>query len=194
MRVRRAGVTKERRGRMRFHWRSPSRNHSPLPNPYSLCVLVLLATLGDAACSQHIPRSQCVVARVVDGDTIHCRGGLKVRLIGIDSPERDQGLTFTAARTALAELLPDTGAVWLEQDVVPTDRYGRTLAYIWAGQVLVNERMLERGWAVLYTVPPNVRYVDRFRAAESVAREARRGLWESGGLECAPQRHRRGEC
>jgi len=179
---------------MRFHRWSSSKTQSPLPTPYSLFWVPLVLVIAAPACSQSVARSQCEVARVVDGDTIHCRGGLKVRLIGIDSPERDQGLTFTAARTALAELLPDTGAVWLEQDVVPTDRYGRTLAYVWAGQVLVNERMLERGWAVLYTVPPNVRYVDRFRAAEAVAREARRGLWESGGLECAPERHRRGEC
>ena len=179
---------------MRLHRWSSSKTNSTLPTLYSLCVLALLAAIGNAACNQHIPRSQCVVSQVVDGDTIHCRGGLKVRLIGIDSPERDQGLTFTAARTALAELLPDTGAVWLEQDVAPTDRYGRTLAYVWAGKNLVNEQMLERGWAVLYTVPPNVRYVDRFQAAEAAARQARRGLWESGGLECSPRQHRRGEC
>jgi len=179
---------------MRFHRRSSSEAQSPLPTPYSLFWVSLVLVIAAPACSQSVARSQCVVSQVVDGDTIHCRGGLKVRLIGIDSPERDQGLTFTAARAALAELLPDTGAVWLEHDVAPTDRYGRTLAYVWAGKNLVNEQMLERGWAVLYTVPPNVRYVDRFQAAEAAAREARRGLWESGELECVPQQHRRGEC
>ncbi len=179
---------------MTRHHRIRNRPHSLLPTPYSLGTLVFLIAVGTPACSQDVPRSQCVVARVVDGDTFHCRNGLKVRLIGIDSPERDQGPTFSAAREALTELLPDTGTVWLERDVAPTDRYGRTLAYVWAGRMLVNEQMLERGWAVLYTVPPNVRYVDRFRAAETSAREARRGLWVSGRLDCAPERHRRGEC
>ena len=160
---------------------------------FDLRVLLLLA-LTVPACAQDIARSQCVVSRVVDGDTFHCKDGTKVRLIGIDSPELDQGLIATAARAALAEVLPDGASVWLERDVAPIDRYGRTLAYVWAGEILVNEHMLERGWALLYTVPPNVRFVDRFRQAETQARQDGRGLWESGGFECAPQAHRRGEC
>ena len=156
--------------------------------------LLLILVFTVPACAQDMARSQCVVSRVVDGDTFHCKDGTKVRLIGIDSPELDQGLIATAARAALAEVLPDGASVWLERDVAPIDRYGRTLAYVWAGKILVNEHMLERGWAVLYTVPPNVRYVDRFREAEARARQDRRGLWESGGFDCAPQAHRRGEC
>ena len=35
------------------------------------------------------------------------------------------------------------------------------LAYVWAGSTLVNESMVRDGWAVLYTVPPNVKYADR---------------------------------
>ena len=150
--------------------------------------------LGVPACAQDIPRSQCVVSHVVDGDTFHCEDGTKVRLIGIDSPELDQGLIANAARAALAEVLPDSTPVWLERDVGPIDRFGRTLAYVWAGETLVNEHMLERGWAVLFTVPPNVRYVERFRRAEARARQEEKGLWEGGGFDCAPQAHRRGEC
>jgi micrococcal nuclease len=131
---------------------------------------------------------------VVDGDTFYCADGTKVRLIGIDSPELDQGIVATAARAALAEVLPDSTSVWLERDVAPIDRFGRTLAYVWAGEIMVNEHMLEQGWAVLFTVPPNVRYVDRFRQAEARARQAETGLWEAGGFDCAPQAHRRGEC
>lgn len=156
--------------------------------------LVLLLALGAVGCSSDFARSQCVVDRVVDGDTFYCEDGIKVRLIGIDSPELDQGLIARSARAALVEVLPEGAPVWLERDVAPTDRFGRTLAYAWAGELLVNESMLERGWAMLFTVPPNVRYVERFRSAEARAREAGRGLWESGGFDCAPQVHRRGEC
>jgi hypothetical protein len=114
-----------------------SEHYSLLPTPYSLRVLIFLGSLMlvAPACAQDIARSQCVVSRVVDGDTI-------------DSPELDQGLIATAARAALAEVIPDSASVWLERDVAPIDRYGRTLAYVWAGEILVNEHMLERGWAV----------------------------------------------
>ncbi len=32
------------------------------------------------------------------------------------------------------------------------------LAYVWTGSSLVNERLVREGWAVLYTLPPNVKY------------------------------------
>jgi micrococcal nuclease len=60
-----------------------------------------------------------------------------------------------------------------------TDRFDRTLAYVWVGGSLFNERLLREGVAVLATFPPNVRYVDRFRAAQQRAREAGVGLWSA---------------
>jgi hypothetical protein len=45
---------------------------------------------------------------------------------------------------------------------------------------MVKERILEAGWALLLTVPPNVRHVDRLRDAERRARERGAGLWASG--------------
>ena len=48
---------------------------------------------------------RCVVASVTDGDTIRCSGGLRVRLIGIDSPEMNQGRYGGRARTALLQII-----------------------------------------------------------------------------------------
>jgi len=136
----------------------------------------------------------CVVARVVDGDTLHCRDGRRVRLIGIDSPERGQGESAGLARNALIRLLPAGGAVRLELDLVGTDRYGRVLAYVWVGRSLLNERLVREGWAVLYTVPPNVKYADRIARAQKEARARRAGLWGTGGFNCLPKAYRRGAC
>ncbi len=47
---------------------------------------------------------------------------------------------------------------------------------------MLNERILEAGWALLLTVPPNVRHVDRLREAQRRARERGAGLWAPGGL------------
>jgi micrococcal nuclease len=43
---------------------------------------------------------------------------------------------------------------------------------------MINEEMLRAGFANVYTFPPDVRYVARFRAAEMEARRLRRGLWQ----------------
>ena len=78
--------------------------------------------------------------------------------------------------------------------MAPTDRYGRVLAYVWAGSTLVNEAMVRGGWAMLYTVPPNVKYAERLRQAQNEARARRTGLWAERGFECQPQDFRRGKC
>lgn len=136
----------------------------------------------------------CVVARVVDGDTFYCRDGRKVRLLGMDSPERGQGPVWRQAQRALARFTPVGRAVRLEGDVAPTDRYGRALAWVWVGGTLVNEAMVHDGWAVRYTVPPNVKYADRVERAQKQARARRAGLWSGRGFECLPRDYRRGAC
>ena len=140
------------------------------------------------------PSDPCEVRHVADGDTLTCADGRRVRLIGIDSPERSQGAAFTAARAALLRLAPVGGTVRLERDVSATDRYGRALAWVWSGDRLVNELLVEQGWAVLYTVPPDVRYLDRITAAQRRARAASAGLWAANGFDCLPRDRRRGAC
>ncbi len=136
----------------------------------------------------------CRVERVADGDTFYCRDGRRVRLIGIDAPELAQGHGGRLALDALRKLLPRGAMVRLELDAAGRDRYGRILAHVWADSLLVNEAMVRRGWAVLYTVPPNVKYVRRLQRAQAEARTAGAGLWERNGFDCAPADFRRGRC
>ena len=139
-------------------------------------------------------KDRCVVERIVDGDTFWCRDGRKVRMIGMDTPERGQGEIYTLASEALRELIPEGSTVILERDVERFDRYRRWLEWVWADSVLVNERMVADGWAVLLTIPPNVRYVDRLTAAQALARKAKRGLWATDGFACPPADFRRKAC
>jgi len=139
-------------------------------------------------------RDRCVIERVVDGDTFWCRDGRKVRMIGMDTPERGQGESYTQAREALLELIPEGSTVLLERDVERFDRYRRWLEWVWADTLLVNERMVADGWAVLLTIPPNVRYVDRLTTAQGRARGEKRGLWATDGFSCPPADFRRKTC
>lgn len=135
----------------------------------------------------------CIVSRIVDGDTFYCRDGRTVRLIGVDSPEHDQSFG-SVSREALVKMLPVGSVVRRQVDVAPHDRYGRVLAYVWLGPTLVNEQMVQDGWAVLYTVPPNVKYADRLRQAQNEARMVGAGLWAQRGFDCLPSDFRKRKC
>lgn len=107
------------------------------------------------------PTMSCVIARVVDGDTVHCAGALRVRLILIDAHESDQVPYGALATRALRGLVPEGTRVTLELDVQRYDRYGRLLAYVYAPDgPMANEEMVRHGYAHLSTYPPNVQHVE----------------------------------
>jgi micrococcal nuclease len=160
-----------------------------------LSLAIAAAPLACAAQQQQPGVSEaCLVRTVSDGDSFRCADGRRVRLIGVDSPESQQHPYGERARQSLLDLMPPETAVRLEPDVAPTDRYSRVLAYVWIGPTLVNEAMVRNGWAVLYTVPPNVKYVDRLTRAQNEARAQRAGLWSQPGFDCLPSEFRRRRC
>lgn len=119
-----------------------------------------------------IPSDQYEVLRVVDGDTfvIDYNGTEeKVRLIGIDTPESvhpDADRNSAAGLTAsdYTKSLLKGKSVKLEFDVQQRDKYGRLLAYAYVDGYMLNKKLLEDGYAVVATYPPNVKYVDEFKA------------------------------
>lgn len=118
-----------------------------------------------------------MVVRVVDGDTVELEDGHKVRYIGINTPEEGQPF-YEEAKEANRQLV-EGKRVLLEFDVTPYDMYGRWLAYLFADGVFVNYALVRRGFANVYTVPPNVKYDKLLRQAERQAREEGVGLWAS---------------
>jgi endonuclease YncB( thermonuclease family) len=130
------------------------------------------------------------VERVVDGDTIELNTGQKVRYIGIDTPETKHpskpvqcfGKEASKKNTELVE----GKDVLMEKDVSNTDRYGRLLRYIYLPNpdatdeaIFVNEYLVEQGYAHLLTYPPDVKYDQLLRSAETQAREEGKGLWSA---------------
>jgi Staphylococcal nuclease homologue len=84
---------------------------------------------------------------------------------------------YGKAASRFTTLLLEGRNVQLEFDVERLDRYGRTLAYVWAGNTMVNLTLVREGYAQVSTFPPNVRYVDEFIEAQRDARRRERGLW-----------------
>jgi len=143
--------------------------------------------LPDAG-SGPVPTADGTVTRVVDGDTIHVAvdgHDESVRYIGVDTPESVKPGTpvqcFAKAASAANHRLVDGRRVRLEYDAERRDRYGRLLAYVYrAGDgVFVNAALVRDGYARTLTIPPNVRFAERFGALAREAREQRRGLWRT---------------
>ena len=123
------------------------------------------------------------VVRVADGDTVRVRidGGReeRVRYIGVDTPEPTAGECFADEATAANARLVEGRAVRLVPGEERRDRYGRLLAYVYSGDVLVNAALVREGYAQPLPVAPNVRFEDRFARLARDARRAGRGLWAS---------------
>jgi micrococcal nuclease len=121
-----------------------------------------------------------VVGDIGDGDSFRLEDGERIRMIGIDTPEVDEGECFaTEARDALRELLPRGTAIRLRFDEERTDRFGRTLAYVHrdADDLFVNLELVRLGYAEPLVVPPNVAHADEIAASSSDALAERLGRW-----------------
>ena len=127
------------------------------------------------------------VTKVVDGDTIHVRIGTTnetVRLIGIDTPEvvdpRKPVQCYGREASARTKALLDQQTVYLQADSTQgdRDRYGRLLRYVWsANGVDTNLLLISDGYAFEYTYALPYRAQLAYKAAQSSARSAQRGLW-----------------
>jgi micrococcal nuclease len=124
-------------------------------------------------------RQTGLVTRVIDGDTIDVQLAngetQRVRYIGMDTPER--GELFFQESTAVNSEFVVGQNVTLVRDVSATDRFGRLLRYVFAGEVFVNYELVAQGYATAVTFPPDVACQETFLQAERTAREANLGLW-----------------
>jgi endonuclease YncB( thermonuclease family) len=135
--------------------------------------LVLVCVLGLAPC---LARADLVgrVVNVSDGDTLTMlvdAKQVKVRLDGIDAPERKQPFG-QRSHESLSELCAAKSARVVEKGM---DRYGRTLGWIVCDGVEANSEQVRRGMAWVF-----VRYAPRNSPLYGLQREAqgtRRGLW-----------------
>lgn len=173
---------------------SPERGNPALLGPKRAFILAVLFLIlfappmltPEAAWGETI---RGTVMTVFDGDTVEVlldSGRTeKVRYLLIDTPELHhpkREVEEFGLEAALANRDLVLGKrVRLETDVQPRDRFGRLLAFVWIdrpdGSILVNEKLVEEGFAMPFTLPPNVRYLERIHSALMRARSGRKGFW-----------------
>lgn len=169
------------------------------------CLLILLAALLISGCTMTVNGTEvnvdngssgntggvpsgnssggetATVVRVIDGDTIDVNLNgtqYRVRYIGMNTPERDEACyaDATAANAALVQ----GQTVRLVKDTSETDIYDRLLRYVYVGDVFVNARLVDQGYAEVVSYPPDNANFEYFRTLEDGARQAGRGCHPTG--------------
>ena len=145
-----------------------------MPRVRLLAIFILLLLL---ICGCISPPDTALVIEVIDGDTIVIEGGYRVRYIGIDTPEIDDGEPFGIEALEANRELVEGKIVRLERDVSQTDKYGRLLRYVYVDGILVNAELVRLGLAEAKAYPPDTKYQEDLEELEREAREAGWGMW-----------------
>ena len=127
-------------------------------------------------------------AQVIDGDTLVI-GERRIRILGIDAPERDQtchdgaGHTWHCGADARRALAAHVARQQVSCHVAGQDRYGRDLARCAIGVTDLAEWLVREGWAV-----PAGDEQGRYRAAGREAEASRKGIWSGSFTQPADWR------
>lgn len=149
----------------------------------ALCTIIIAASF---LIYSNLPASDtpyAFVTNVVDGDTLDVTGLGRVRLIGVDTPETKHPKKpveyFGVEASNYLKKLATGKKVKIEFDQQMTDKYGRTLAYLYLEDgTLINAAIIKNGYGHAYTRFP-FKKMEEFRKYEREARLGNKGLWAS---------------
>ena len=150
---------------------------------FAVLMVLRLTIFRPELASDGKPRTTVLVQRVIDGDTFDLDDGTRVRMLGIDAPEAGFGdktpEPFSSEATEWLKRRIEGREVALRIDYPKTDRYSRTLAWVFEPDgTMVNERMLREGFVKLlddFGLPADLE--PELRKAEAEARVRRVGVW-----------------
>jgi len=106
----------------------------------ALAALLVIAGAGSVRAQEAL--MICTSPRIIDGDTFRCDSSLRIRLWGVDAPERHEAQGPASTR-ALAELMRDQTLVCQRKGA----SYNRTVAQCWIGDRDVAAEMVRLGAA-----------------------------------------------
>jgi len=116
------------------------------------------------------------VNRVVDGDTVDTSDGERLRFYEINAPEYPKDCLGIDAKARMEDLVLNKK---IQYEKLGKDNFGRTLAYVFDGRLLINEVMIEEGLAYYVkgkTMTENSLPIEQ---SQDKAKLAGRGVWSS---------------
>lgn len=151
---------------------------------WSVCLWTIATTVAFAQCpSPPVTATQQRIERIIDGDTFVLVGGDRVRVLGINTYERndpERRGAYAKAATQYATQQLQTRVVTLSPYPYRRDRHGRVLAHVWVNDAHLAESLLHEGLGFAVAVPPLTAHAPCLFAAEKRARLAARGIWSEG--------------
>ncbi|NDV18221.1 nuclease [Pseudodesulfovibrio sp. JC047] len=154
---------------------------------FTLSLVGILAVFSGQALAQDVQ-----FLHIIDGDSlvVVAKGdSVTIRLLGVDAPERGQ--EYGKKATIFSLKFCYGKQIRLEFDRRRKDRYGRTLAYVYADGALLNTALIQAGLALATPVKPNTKYASLFKKTEENAKKEKQGFWRCGGLKKTPAQWRK---
>lgn len=168
-------------------------NRAPFVFLTTSIVLPLLLLLFSFNASAELPAANCSannfhetvkVNQVYDGDTLELTDGRKLRLVGINTPERGSDSKsdepfYTLAKEQLEKIIEhNNGQLKLLYDIEQHDKYNRVLAHIFtANGSNITATLLKEGLGFSIAIPPNLKFLDCYQFAENEAKQLNQGIW-----------------
>ena len=150
---------------------------------YTFMLAPLHAAGTEPSCRTDAYSAHVTIRYVIDGDTVKLSSGKSLRLIGLDTPEigHDGSRDERGARAAadhLKSLLPGTPSLPVVFGVERHDHFGRLLGHLFlADGTNIQSLLLGGGYGTPLIIPPNLRFLDCYRAKADTAIAAKRGIW-----------------
>ena len=146
-------------------------------------ILILILILISCSISSGYVKDAIEVTKVIDGDTLVLSYGTKVRLLGVDTPELHHPSKpvqcYAEEAKKFTELQVLNKPVKLTFEGPSTDKYGRTLAWVWYGpsySILLNSEIIRKGYGFSYRKYPTSKLA-LLNKLEQEARTKQLGLW-----------------
>lgn len=129
---------------------------------------------------QRYQEQKALVTKITDGDTFTIQNNLKIRLKGINAPEKSM-LYYEESTQFLEDSISNQIINLVSSE---KDKYGRIIAYVFLDRQLINKQILEQGYANLYYYQKDD-YYEELKQAEEDARNKEIGIWKkSQNADC----------
>lgn len=116
-------------------------------------------------------------AKIIDGDTIHI-GKIKIRLHGIDAPEKNQKCfisdnEWNCGEESTNNLIKLINLNKVNCTILGQDRYKRYIGECYVNNININKWMVINGWALAYRY-----YSKNYIKDENIAKKNNSGIWQ----------------
>jgi len=121
-----------------------------------ISILLIFLTISISGCINDVSKSEKkgICTYVVDGDTLDVSGIGRIRLVGVNTPEKGES-GYQEAKNFLIEMCLGKEVYVDIDDKKERDKYNRILAVVYVDNVNVNAELLKRHYAEIMYIPPS---------------------------------------